>query len=68
MTPDRKMQIGITVAAMAAQGVVVGNLMAKAYRISDQATYMADLLNRNIDKIDITEFDQIALTQLGLFK
>lgn len=67
MPPELKKFLPVyTAVAMAVQGVAVGRLMHQAFKLQDQANFMAALLNSK--DIELDEFERIAATQLGLLK
>ena len=68
MTNDqiRKIRLTLIVGGMALQGVTFANILNDNFKKSDQINYLADILNRDIDQL--TDFDQIALKNLGLLR
>jgi len=60
---DRKIRIAMIVGGMTVQGIVFAKLLDDHMKLGDQARYLIDVLAEN--NIQLTEFDMIAMRELG---
>lgn len=68
MTPKQNVRLNSTIVAvgMSFVGIQYARLMNHAFKQRESINFLADIINRDLSQI--TEFDAIALKDLGLLK